>query len=64
MAKADGATKRRFVIIDTPPHAAEAIQAVAALADQLLIIVQPSILDLRAISSSVDIAKAVRKPAV
>ena len=62
--KAIAATKRRYVIIDTPPHASEAIQMVAALADQLLIIVQPSILDLRAISSSVDIAKAVRKPAV
>jgi chromosome partitioning protein len=64
VAKAIAATKRRFVIIDTPPHASEAIQEAAALADQLLIIVQPSILDLRAISSSVDIAKAVRKPAV
>ena len=63
VAKAIAATKRRFVIIDTPPHASEAIQDAAALADQLLIIVQPSILDLRAISSSVDIAKAVRKPA-
>jgi chromosome partitioning protein len=64
VAKAIAATKRRFVIIDTPPHASEAIQEAAALADQLLIIVQPSILDLRAISLSVDIAKAVRKPAV
>ena len=64
VAKAIAATKRRFVIIDTPPHASEAIQEAAALADQLLIIVQPSILDLRAISSSVDIAKAVQKPAV
>jgi chromosome partitioning protein len=64
VAKAIAATKRRFVIIDTPPHASEAIQAAAALADQLLIIVQPSILDLRAISSSVDIAKAVQKSAV
>jgi chromosome partitioning protein len=64
VAKAVGATKRRVVIIDTPPHAAEAIQAVAALADQLLIIVQPSILDLRAISLSVDIAKAAQKSAV
>ncbi len=64
VAKAIAATKRRFVIIDTPPHASEAIQEAAALADQLLIIVQPSILDLRAITLSVDIAKAVRKPAV
>src|SRR3954465_4530607 len=39
VAKAIAATKRRYVIIDTPPHASEAIQAVAALADQLLIIV-------------------------
>src|SRR3954471_16502558 len=37
MVKAITATKRRYVIIDTPPHASEAIQAVAALADQLLI---------------------------
>src|ERR671927_1131095 len=58
VAKAIAATKRRYVIIDPPPHASEAIQAVAALADQLLVIVQPSILDLTAISSSVDIAKA------
>src|SRR5690242_7973923 len=64
VAKAVTATKRRYVIVDTPPHASESIRTVAVLADQLLVIVQPSILDLRAISSSVDIAKAARKPAV
>jgi len=52
------------VIIDTAPHSdAEALKA-AKLSNYLAIPCRPTILDLRAIGPTIDIAKAAKKPAV
>jgi chromosome partitioning protein len=51
--KALSATSRQWVFIDTPPHAEEALRAVCAASDFILIPTRPAILDLRAISDSV-----------
>jgi chromosome partitioning protein len=51
--KAISVTSRQWVFIDTPPHAEEALRAVCAAADFILIPTRPAILDLRAIADSV-----------
>jgi chromosome partitioning protein len=52
-----------WVIVDTAPHA-EAIAAEAArVADVVVIPSRPSVLDLEAIGATVDIVRAVRRPA-
>jgi chromosome partitioning protein len=51
------------VIVDTAPHA-EAVAAEAArAADMVVIPSRPSVLDLEAIGGTVDIVRAVRRPA-
>jgi len=53
-----------IVIIDTAPHSdAEALKA-AKLSDYLAIPCRPTILDLRAIGPTIDIAKEAKKPVV
>jgi len=59
-ARAGGAA---FVIIDTAPHSESAALAAARAADFILIPCRPAILDLRAISNSIDLAKMADKPA-
>lgn len=59
-ARAGGAA---FVIIDTAPHSESAALAAARAADFILIPCRPAILDLRAISNSIDLAKMAEKPA-
>lgn len=58
-ARAAGAD---FVVIDTAPHSESAALAAARTADLILIPCRPSILDLRAIGTTVDLAKLAGKP--
>lgn len=51
-------------IIDTAPHSETAALAAAKAADLILIPCRPAILDLRAISSSVDLVQLARRPAL
>lgn len=60
-AKEHGAA---LTIIDTAPHSDSAALQAARAADLVLIPCRPSILDLRAIATSVDIATMAKKPAV
>jgi chromosome partitioning protein len=59
-AKAEG---RTIAVIDTAPHSTPGMDIIAKLADFLLIPCRPSVLDLVAISLSVQIAQAADKPA-
>lgn len=52
-----------LVIIDTAPHAENAAFKAARLADFVLIPCRPSIVDLRAIESTISIARLAGKPA-
>ena len=52
-----------LTIIDTSPHSENAALAAARSADLILIPCRPAILDLRAINSTIDLAKLARKPA-
>ncbi len=52
-----------MAIIDTAPHSESAALAAARLADLILIPCRPAILDLRAIHSTIDLAKLAGKPA-
>jgi chromosome partitioning protein len=60
-AREEGAA---LAIIDTAPHSENAALAAARSADLILIPCRPAILDLRAINSTIDLAKLARKPAV
>jgi chromosome partitioning protein len=51
-------------IIDTPPQSETAALTAACAADLILIPCRPSILDLRAISSSVDLVQIAKRPAL
>jgi hypothetical protein len=62
VSKALEATKRQWVFIDTPPRHEEALRAVCAVADFILIPARPGILDLRAIADTVGLVDS--KPAV
>jgi chromosome partitioning protein len=53
VTKALAATSREWVFIDTPPRHEEALRAVCAVSDFILIPARPSILDLRAIADTV-----------
>jgi chromosome partitioning protein len=52
-----------LVIIDTAPHGEKDALIAARLADFILIPCRPSIVDLRAIESTIDIARLAKKPA-
>lgn len=52
-----------WVIVDTPPHVGGVVDELAELADLVLIPVRPSILDLRAIASTVAAVKGSRAAA-
>lgn len=54
----------QLTIIDTAPHSESASLAAARAADLILIPCRPAILDIRAISNSIDIARIAKKPAV
>ncbi len=58
-AKKGGA---KLAIIDTAPHSESASLAAARAADLILIPCRPAILDLRAISNTIDIARIANKP--
>jgi chromosome partitioning protein len=60
-ARAEGG---ELVIIDTAPHSDNAALEAARIADIVLIPCRPSLLDLEAIASSLDIAKLAHKPAI
>ena len=60
-AEAAGAV---LVLVDTPPAAAPVVADVVALADLVLVPVQPSPHDLRAVGATVDLARRVRRPLV
>ena len=51
-------------IIDTAPHSETTALAAARAADLVLIPCRPAVFDLRAIASSVDLAKIAKKPAL
>lgn len=53
-----------LAIIDTAPHSESASLAAARAADLILIPCRPAILDLRAISNTIDIARIAETPAV
>src|SRR5499427_10910 len=53
-----------LVLIDTAPHSDNAALEAARIADLVLIPCRPSILDLEAIATSLDIAKLAHKPAI
>jgi chromosome partitioning protein len=59
-AKAEG---RTIAVIDTAPHSTPGMDIIAKLADFLIIPCRPSVLDLVAISLSVQIAQAADKSA-
>lgn len=52
----------RLAIIDTAPHSESAALSAAREADFILIPCRPAILDLRAISHTIDLARIVAKP--
>ncbi len=52
-----------LAVIDTAPHAESASLAAARAADVILVPCRPGILDLRAIGSTLDLAKLAGKPA-
>ena len=52
-----------LVVIDTAPHSESAALAAARAADLILIPCRPAILDLRAIGTTIDLAKLAGKPA-
>jgi chromosome partitioning protein len=52
-----------LVVIDTPPHAVPGVDIIAKMADFLVIPCRPSVLDLVAITSSVNVARASGTPA-
>ncbi len=60
-AKKTGAA---LVLIDTPPAAAPVVAEVVGLADLVLVPVQPSPHDLRAVGATVDLARKVKRPLV
>jgi len=60
-AKATGAL---LVFVDTPPAAAPVVAEVVALADLVLVPVQPSPHDLRAVGATVDLARRAKRPLV
>ncbi|HEY4313821.1 MAG TPA: AAA family ATPase [Pirellulales bacterium] len=60
IAKQNGA---RLALIDTAPHSEAAALAATREADLILIPCRPAILDLRAISQTVDLARIAGKPA-
>lgn len=60
-AEADG---YQVVFIDTAPHTAPAIEAVARVVDLAIVPVQPSILDVAATQRTVDLLRAAKVPAV
>jgi chromosome partitioning protein len=60
-AKAAGAD---LVLIDTPPAAVPVVAEAMALADLVLLPVQPSPHDLRAVGATVDLARRVKRPTV
>jgi chromosome partitioning protein len=54
--------KFKYAVIDTPPAITEAIRAVVALADFVLIPTRPSPHDLRAVGSTVELAAGAGRP--
>jgi chromosome partitioning protein len=52
-----------YVIVDTAPHAEATAAEAARAADVVVIPSRPSVLDLEAIGATVDIVRAVRRPA-
>jgi chromosome partitioning protein len=60
-AKAAGAT---LAFVDTPPAAGAAVAEAAAAADFVLIPVQPSPHDLRAVGATVELARRARRPVI
>ncbi len=60
-AEADG---YQVVFIDTAPHTAPAIEAVARVVDLAIVPVQPSILDVAVTQRTVDLLRAAKVPAV
>lgn len=52
-----------FVVIDTPPIADSLAMTLARASTEVLIPVQPAVMDLDAIETTIEIAKAARKPA-
>jgi chromosome partitioning protein len=53
-----------LALIDTSPHSENTALAAARAADLILIPCRPAILDLRAINSTIDLAKLAARPAV
>lgn len=60
-AKSTGAS---LVLIDTPPAAAPVVAEVVAAADLVLVPVQPSPHDLRAVGATVELARKTKRPLV
>ncbi|WP_413176457.1 ParA family partition ATPase [Anabaena azotica] len=56
--------KADFVVIDSAPHSESAALAAIRAADLILIPCQPSILDLRAISDTIDLVRLAQKDAI
>ena len=56
--------KTDILFIDTPPSASPVVEEAIQMADLVLIPVQPSPDDLRAVGSTVDLANRVKKPLV
>jgi len=54
----------RLAIIDTAPHSESAALAAARVADLVLIPCRPSLLDLKAITTSIDLAALAKTPAL
>lgn len=58
------ATGAKLVLIDTPPAAAPVVADVVGLTDLVLVPVQPSPHDLRAVGATVDLARRAKRPLV
>ncbi len=63
MAAAEGGGAD-LIVIDSAPHSESAALAAIRIADLILIPCQPSILDLRAISDTIDLVKLAKKSAM
>jgi chromosome partitioning protein len=62
VTKALQATKRAWIMVDTPPQVGEEVRGVAEAVGYVLVITRPSVLDLRAIAPTIDIVRQLDTP--
>jgi chromosome partitioning protein len=58
-----GMASTPYVLVDTPPQVGDEIRHIVDLVDYVVVVTRPSVLDLRAIASTVEIVRGLKKPA-